>query len=236
MLDQSRVLDYIKRNLGFPFSHLELSDTEIIEYVTTHTIRTFSKYIPWVQNIPMNLTLESLKVPERQNEFLIPAGSDEILNVRNVYFTGSDLYFFGHPYLGPLSYDALPDFALQVHKAMSTKMFSSFDKTIEFRHPNVLRISPVPTNTSYITVECELVQPADLSQVPNEFQDIFCELSLADIMIALGRIRAKYGGQLRTPFGEIPINAEILEEGKTMRRELIEKLETVPVGVIIDFG
>ena len=141
MLDQSRVLDYIKRNLGFPFSHLELTDTEIIEYVTTHTIRTFSKYVPWVKNIPMNLTLESLQVSGRQNEFLIPAGSDEILNVRNVYFDGSDLYFHGHPYIGVMNYQELPDFALQTIKAMGSKLYSVQDKTIEFRHPNILRRS-----------------------------------------------------------------------------------------------
>ena len=39
MLNDARVLNYIKRNLGFPFMHLEWSDEEILEYVKEETIR-----------------------------------------------------------------------------------------------------------------------------------------------------------------------------------------------------
>ena len=89
-----------------------------------------------------------------------------------------------------------------------------------------------------MTVEYERMQAADFSGVPNEWQRIFQELCLADIMIIIGRIRKKYGdGTLRTPFGEIPVGSEILEEGKEKRRELLEKLQAnlIP-NVRINFG
>jgi hypothetical protein len=54
----------------------------------------------------------------------------------------------------------------------------------------------------------------------------FKKMALADVMIAIGRIRKRYGGgNLRTPFGEIPLESDILEEGKEMKRELLEKLD-----------
>ena len=31
MLDDAKVLKYVKRNLGFPFMHLEWSDDEILD-------------------------------------------------------------------------------------------------------------------------------------------------------------------------------------------------------------
>jgi len=46
MLNDSKVLKYIKRNLGFPFMHLEWSDEEILEYVKESTIPEFSYYVP----------------------------------------------------------------------------------------------------------------------------------------------------------------------------------------------
>lgn len=226
MLNSSRVLDYVKSAVGFPFVQVELTDEQIMDYIKTYSLREFSQYVPWVKKIPMNLQLDSLKVSGRQNEFYIPAGTnEEIMNVVEVYFYASDYYFFGHPVMGPLSHEGLPNFALETVKAMDLKMFSSYDKTFEFVHPNILRVSPADANTSYVTVEVELLQPNDFSQIDNQFQVLFCKFAAADIKIKLGAIRRKYGGNLRTPFGEIPLDVEIGNEGKDEKRELLEKLE-----------
>ena len=37
MLNEARVLDYVKSNLGWPFMHLELTDEKILEYIKDHT-------------------------------------------------------------------------------------------------------------------------------------------------------------------------------------------------------
>lgn len=240
MLNQQIVLEYIKDNLGFPFMHLELTDEKIIEYFTTHTIKTFGYWVPQVWKIPLNTDLESNKVPGVANEYYIvdPQGL-EILNVIDFYTTKGELYLHGHPPLGPLSHGELPEWAYQVETAMQTKMFSSFDYTFEFRHPNIIRISPLPSSTlGIITVEYERQQPPDLSGIPNDVQYIFKELALAEIMIVIGRIRKRYGGgNLRTPFGEIPLESDIFDEGKDKKREVLDNLERLWIpNVRIDHG
>jgi len=58
------------------------------------------------------------------------------------------------------------------------------------------------------------------------------------IIAVIGRIRKRYGGgNLRTPFGEIPLEADIYEEGKELKREQLEYLERLWVpSVRIDHG
>jgi hypothetical protein len=118
-------------------------------------------------------------------------------------------------------------------------MFSSFDYTFEFRHPNIIRISPLPSSTlGIITVEYEREQPHDLSGVPNDLHIYYKKLALSDIMMVIGRIRKRYGGgNLRTPFGEIPLESDIYEEGKDKKQEVIEYLERLYIpNVRIDHG
>lgn len=240
MLSQNQVLTYIKDNLGWPFMHLELEDEKIIEYTTEHTLKEFSYYVPQVWKMGVNLDLEQNKVPGVANEWYIYDDQGlEILNVIDFYSTAGELYLHGHPPLGPLTHGEIPQWALQVEMAMETKMFSSFDYTFEFRHPNIIRISPLPSSTlGIITVEYERQQPPDLSGVPNDLHTYYKKLALGDIMMVIGRIRKRYGGgNLRTPFGEIPLESDVYEEGKEMKREVIEYLERLFIpNVRIDHG
>jgi len=240
MLNDSRVLNYIKRNLGFPFMHLEWSDEEILEYIKEETIREWSYYIPDVKKMPLNPQLEANKVPGRTNEFYLnePDGR-EILNVVDIYFDSGNLYALGHPPFGVFNEFELRDWSLRVSQAMTTKMFSSWDYTFEFQHPNVVRISPYPVNDMRVmTVEYERMSQDDFSEIPNDLHMYFLSLSLADVMIALGRIRKRYGGgNLRTPFGDVPLESDIFDEGKTLKAETIEKLERLFIpNVRIDHG
>jgi len=240
MLNQSRVLDYVKDHLGFPFMFIELEDDKLMEFITTYSLREFSYYIPDIKKMNLNLLNPNVQVPGRSNEYYLEEPDNlEILNVVEVYFSLGHHILHGHPPIGPLSHGELKEWALSVAMAGDVMMHSSYDKTYEFMHPNVLRISPVtPQHDSSVTVEYERVHPPDFRTIPNDLQMDFCKLALADTMIRLGRIRKKYAdGQMRTPFGEIPISAEILDEGKEMKRELLERLkETYLPNVTIEFG
>lgn len=239
MLSLNTVLEYVKDNLGFPFMHLELTDEQITDYIQRHTVTEYSYYIPQLSKVPLNTNLDSLKVPGIANEFYIhdPQGL-EILNVIEIYMNTGELYLHGHPPLGPLTMGELPEWALSVNNAMTTKMFSSFDYTFEFKHPNTIRISPVRnTELGTVIIEYERQQPCDLSGIPNDLQTYFKKLALADIMIVIGRIRKRYGGNMRTPFGEIPLESDIYEEGKELKREVIEKMEQMFIpNVRLDHG
>ncbi len=236
MLNQTRVLSFIKHNLGFPFQQLELEDEKIVEYFTTFSLREFSQYVPEVKKIPYNLDLAANKVPSVANEFYITDPQNlEILNVVELYFKGNELFMHGHPFFGPWTHFELREWALATEMANQVKQFSSFDTTFEFSHPNIMRISPTPSGNC--TIEYERIQPTDLRGIPNEFQVLFCEFCLADIMITLGRVRKKYSENMTTPFGQVPISADIFDEGKEKKRELIEKLERLALpNVTIAYG
>lgn len=239
MLNQSEVLEYVKDNLGWPFMFIELEDEKILEYIGKHTRKRYSYYIPQKVMTSINTLSESNQVPGRANEYYItePNGL-EILNVVDIYTTTGDIYMFGHPPLGVFSMGELKEWALAVEMSMMTKLFSSFDYTFEFKHPNILRISPFTSAIGWVAVEYERMQPEDLSGVPNDLQEEYKDLALADIMMVIGRIRKRYGGgNLRTPFGEIPLDSDIYEEGKELRREVLEKLERLFIpNVRIDHG
>lgn len=238
MLSQSRVLDFIKSNLGFPFMQLEINDEDILDYVTNYTLKEFSYYSPEVKRIGLNLDLVDNQVPSKSNEYYIedPEGR-EILNVKNIYSTSAQYVATGHPPMGPLSYGELKEWTLGVETSMTLNLFSDFDITFEFTHPNIIRISGMRGSSSgFVTVEYERMQSTDLSGVPNDLQWIFMEFALSDIQIVLGRIRKRYS-DIKTPFGEVPISAEIGDEGKEKKRELIEKLSLGPMtNIIFDRG
>lgn len=229
MLNQSEVLRYVKDNLAFPFQTIEWDDEKILQFIDDNTRKEFSYYIPQKnQIVPLNTDLASIKVPGAQNKYYItePCGL-EIYNVVEMYLNGSEYYIHGHPPLGALSHGEIQDWAVAVEMAMTTKQFSTFDYTFEFTHPNIIRISPVTGGgLGVVLLEYEREQPSDLSGIPNDLHMDFKKLALADVMIAIGRIRKRYGnGQLRTPFGEIPLESDILEEGREMKRDELEKLE-----------
>jgi hypothetical protein len=210
-----------------------------LEYLKEYSLREFSYYIPEVKRIGLNLDSQNLIVPGKTNEFYINDDQGlEILNVKKIYPKMSDYLIHGMRPMGPLSYGEIGEWALANEMANNLKMFSSFDMTYEFIHPNIVRISPVSNNQGTLTLEYERIQNPDLSGIPNEFQILFSKFCLADTMIVLGRIRKKYAnGNLRTQFGEIPLGDEIGEEGKELKREVIEKLEQGPLmNVIFDKG
>ena len=229
MLSQAEVLRYVKDNLAFPYQHIEWEDDKIIEYVDDNTRKEFSYYHPQDNRfVPLNTDLPANQVPGQTNRFYItePCGL-EIYNIVEMYTGKGELYIHGHPPLGPMTHGEIADWALAVNMAMDTKQFSSFDYTFEFTHPNLIRISPLNSSTlGTVILEYEREQPSDLSGVRNDLHMDFKKLALADIMIAIGRVRKRYGGgNLRTPFGEIPLDSEIYEEGKQLKSEVIEKLE-----------
>ncbi len=240
MLNDNQVIQFIKRKLGFPHVGIELTDEEIMYDVKNFSLKEFSYYIPSKAITVLNTTLNSSKVAGKGNEFYItePDGL-EILNVKEIYGSDSQFFIHGHPIWGALSQPTdLRNFALDVATSMMIKQFSMFDRTFEFKHPNIVRISPIPNNSeTYLAIEYERQQPQDFRDIPNDLQMFFCDFALADIMIVLGNIRRKYSGNMRTPFGEIPIDADVGEKGETKKRELLDKLSTNRLlNVVVDFG
>lgn len=239
MLNPTKLLSYIKQNIGFPWQFIELSDTEILDYAKTYSLSTFSQYFPDTNTIGVSLRNPLNKVPGKANEYYItePQGR-EIFNIVEVIFSGSNLYINGYPPLGPMSIGELSSWALSTEIAGWMKTFGNWNYTTVFKSPNIVSIRPTPTSEDWVSVEYERQHAEDFSTIGNSMQMYFCELALADIMILCGRARKKYGsGGLQSPFGTINLSDEIFEEGKEKRSEVIEKLTSGAIpNVIISFG
>jgi len=237
MLNATRVLTFVKDYFGFPYAQVELEDDEIMNYIRNYTIKEFSHYIPQKKKLILDLSLAANKVVNIENEwYLTEPDGLEILNVIDVIYSGGNLYFFGHPPFGPFSQPTdLRQWSLDVATSMMVKKFSSFNYTFEFEHPNLLRITPVPTET-YCGVLYEREQPSDFSGIPNDIQIYFLKFAAYDIGLYIGRIRSKYEN-IRTPFGEIPLTKEIFEESREGKRDLIDKLTAASLpNVTVDIG
>lgn len=237
MLNISRVLRYVKSNLGGHRLKIELLDDEIMDYIKEFTLRTFSKYIPDEGRVVINPSDPNAHDSLITNKFFIEdEDSLEILGVKDIAdHLGGDLVL-GHPYVGVYSYDELPSWTLKTDMARSAKLFSLWDLVFEFHPPNVVEVWPTPDQS--FTVIYERVHNEDLSTIPVDLQEEFLKLALADIKLQVGAIRQKYGGgNLRTPFGEIPLVGDIYSEGRDERREIIEYLSTrAHPNIIMDIG
>ena len=238
MLNQTRLLKYIKTNIGFPWQFIEMNDEEILDYVQEFTLREFSYYFPDTLTIGLNVRSMVNLVPNKETEYYLtdPDGR-EILNVANIYFSGGNLYLFGHPPYGPMSLGEIPQWVLSVEIAGWVKQFSSWNYTYTFKSPNIIRILPAPTSEEWIAVEYEREHAEDFSTIPNGMQMYFCELALADVMIMIGRLRKRFGGEIATPFGNIPLASDIYDEGKEKKQTIIDKLTQGSLtNVVVSFG
>jgi len=241
MLNSTKVLNYIKGEIGFPWQFVELSDEEILDHIRNYTMKTFAHYFPDETTIGLNVQLASNKVANKANEFYItdPEGR-EILGVSHVYYSAGNLYLFGHPPLGPMSMGELEQWAFSVEVAGWVKSFSSFNYTHVFKHPNILSIRPTPNSEQWIAIEYERAHAEDFSTITNDLQMYFLELALADIGMRIGRLRKKYsagGAGIPTPFGNIPLDDSIFEEFKEKRAEVLEKLTAGALtNVVVSFG
>jgi hypothetical protein len=237
MLNQSKVLKYIKSNLSFPFMALEITDQDIIDYFIENTLVEFSRFFPYVTRTSLNLALASNLVPGTQNQFYFYDSEDlEIMNIIDVIMPNSEGVILGHPYMGVMSYEELPGFELGVMKSRSAEQKSMWNYNFTFHDPNIVEIRPVPSTGTAI-IEYETIQPTDLRGISMDISHFFKELAFADILIYLGRVRRRYS-DLKTPFGSIEVNgSELFQEGKDLRREIIETLsKNNRPNISIDFG
>jgi hypothetical protein len=229
MLNDALVLDYIKDNLGFPFQKLEVDDDKILDYVKKYVIRKFSYWVPDKNKISLDLNSSINKVPSRQNEYFIrdPEGID-IMNIIELIPMQGAYLMSGHPIMGGHGIPSIREWALNVENSMTVRTFSDCDKTWEFIPPNMVRISSLNFKWDRCTVEYERLQPPDFRKIPTDLHVLFLDYALGNIMVMLGRIRKKYSqGNLRTPFGDIPIGDEIFDEGQTKISELEQKMDTL---------
>lgn len=235
MLTWNDVLLYVKGRLSLPSTFMEESDSELRQWIELTVLKEFSDYIPDCEFTAINPTLESYQ-EGRTNYYLFNDDEDlEILGVKNYYFSGGGSFMTGHPYIPPMSYTGMKEFALACFKSNILKPFSAWGYTGRYFQPNIVRV--LPTIQDVFVIEYEREQPPDLRRIPGQYRRIFMDLALSEMQIKLGGLRTHYS-QITTPFGEIPLNGEQLKsEGNELKERTIERLRGISLpGVFIDIG
>ena len=236
MLSWSFIVERIKDELSLPFQTLERSDEEIIDYLKRNAVKKFSTFFPHKERITLDAANPDLQVPNRQSEFYIVDPCErEILSITDFIPTFGTRLLTGHPFIGAFTYESIPEYALAVHRANTTELFSIYHYTHEFIPPNILRVSPLYRGKAVVQYE-RAIDP-ELTDMWPELDDYFVELCVAMFMRQIGRIRRRYSN-INTPFGDIQLNAEeIFSEGEQRYNELMEQFQRGTLtNVIFDRG
>lgn len=236
MLTPNQVVDYIKTSLGFPLAPLEYSDQDILKVVRMESLKTFSRLVPDVKELVLDINDDNVKTG-KINEFrIIDPDGCPILGIVNLYPTSAGLVISGHPVVGLVGggLDDVANYLLQVESATTAYRYSVLNEDYEFIPPNIIRIMPYPTSNRLVVYERE--HKPDFSTIPFEYEIDFLRLSYCDIAIWIARTRS-YMRSISTPFGDIELNADDLKsDAKEERDRIIENLVNYNVAVIIDSG
>ena len=235
MLTVPKVVNFVKRKLGFPHIVLELSDSEIEEQMLYSSIVEFSKYLPHTNELVINTDKKENKT-KQENVFLIHDPDEcDIIGVSEVIFPQNNLLINNYPYFAPITtIDDVPEMVIDILNAENAMQFSKMSTIFDFMMPNKLRIynSMIPDE---FVVQYQRVHPETLETIPVDHQLTFQYLVLADVMSICGNIRNKYSN-ISTPFGDVPLGTELASQGEALKDKVIQHLEALPPNVIFHIG
>lgn len=204
------LLDIVKSAFGVPENLIELDDERIIHILTTEVRRDFSKYHPLEQTFTLN---ESDLVNIDSNIYIIPEDKcKEIMNVKLVLDDATSVLSGFSAANRQVDYDLFDSLDRSLLNQGSSR---AGQLTFKFQHPNKLAVNERSSNT--LIVKANTLHLEDFSSVAFNEQDILERYAKINIAEKLVGIRRKYG-TFNTPFGEIQLDIETINEiiaGKT---------------------
>jgi len=223
------IIDYIKLNLGASTNAFEFSDDEILDIICAHTLPEFSKYNPLIRYYRM--TYEDNLISENPTHIyqfknfnykifkinlVIPKSSVSDMNMQYAW-ASRDIGDVTN-YLMNMNYLDMQQIAVAPH-------------TWRFFPPDKIEITRA-TQSLQSFLDDFIAEVAcihnDPSTINPDVYSYFRDLSLADIMIFIGRLRSKFENFV-SPYGEISVNARsLLEEGTQLREKTLESLKNLP--------
>lgn len=224
--------------LGINFDVIEITDEKLQNHLSTYTLKTFSTYVPDVQEFQIN-TMTQKRYNGREDAIYInlPPHLQErdILNLVQVTPSSFDEVLFGHDPIGLASFENLPGRMMNNIKQSAQYKHSVYNFIFKFKHPNILIMRPMKEDDK-LHIEQELTHEKDLTTIPQSYVEYFQDLCLQDTKIMLGNIRRKYQN-LSTPWMQVNIDQSIGQEGQQEKREIIDKLRQSDIlsNVVIDF-
>jgi len=222
----NNILSYIKANLGVPINMLELSDDDLVTYLSENTLVEFSNYVPKTE---YTLIDKGNLVDDKIYKYEIPVNK-YIIDVVDVYTLKYQVPSDMSPMTSP------EDIIKRVIENKYSDIVRSLNSviTFKFEQPKYL-IFFTDAITQYLPAVVEYQTVYDnLNEIPADMYQYFKKLCLADTMIMVGNMRSKF--QLSTPFGQIMTNADELKQlGMQLRQEVLQALNTLPPDKLIVF-
>lgn len=237
--NEQTVLNYIKTNLGVPFNILEFDDDFLInEVIVNHNyLKEFSAYFPKEEHIPLVrenslsyiMNEEKDKKPEENknqsylkevedNIWLIePKDGSEILGVKRIIHNSlHDLY----QVYDVMHYSHPTD--ISTYNLNSSMLAPTL--TYKFTYPNKLQVFGLGVNfrLAYASIAvCETVHKG-LETIPSSLHFAYNKFCLYTTAVLLLHVRTKYEN-FSTPFGELNLNLNWLQDLAAKKAELIEE-------------
>lgn len=213
MLNSTKIIRYIEKNLGYKFTELELTPEDILEDLRTYTLKTYSKYFPYITSVNIK---DANKVDDKCNKMCLNTEGLEIMSI-NRLITGN------MEYIDP-SIVTRPSFQPDMFSSIaSMDMYSMVRNPITFRFypPDVMEVYPAVLGMANACIYVNCVHPEHFGTIPANMEEQFLKLALLDVKMSLYQIRHRFSS-LETPYGSIELFIDDLQEAESKKDELIE--------------
>jgi hypothetical protein len=216
ILDHTVLLGRAKAFIGSNVTgKIDFSDTDLLKCLEELTLPTFSTYVPWVEDITVNVLRDQID-PSREGIYALRS-NQAIIGVDHIR-EATDA-FGAFPYSPLTNGDTLDRQLVADRRSMTEVMI-----TCEFRAPNIVEVYPKGLVFATLTFKTLMVHPTHLRTIPAGAAEALKELFLCDLAADVLSVR-QYFTAIQTVFGDLNLNLARLESQRDKRDELISKLE-----------
>ena len=207
---------YVQRNLGTKLIIPELSVGEIARIITQESLKTFSKFFPYVLRISID---DSLAIPGKAGFYKIP-NLDMLESIRMRMMFGNNSYAFTNGSsaipmtLNPISAQLYDDYL----SAVATPM------TWRFWAPNVLERYPKQGTFNNLVIEVDAMHPDHLRTIGIKMRDHFYRLALLDVLVSLQPLRHRFE-TISSEYGPVALFLEKIDSAPADRDALLQIFE-----------
>ena len=233
MLNTTKVLKKIYRDLGATHAPLEVDHKFILEVIRDVTLKTFEMF--YATQVTFALTANDPRlVTEVRGRFRIPdeiIKFGDIIQIKNVvggnFYSRSSTKGVNGSYV---SHNSTAYFASSANSVIDAKLFSDIASaadqplTWKFFTPNILEIYPrsfAASSSARFLIEVMVKHNKNFFTIDPTLEDYFYNLALIDVKHAIYNIRKNYS-TISTAFGSLELNLESFEGMEDKRTEQVE--------------
>ena len=207
---------YVHRNLGIKLILPELSISEIGRIVTQESLKTFSKFFPYVLRISID---DSVAIKGKAGFYKIPnLDMLEPIRMRMMYGNNSFAFTNGTSAipmtLNPIAAQLYDDYLSAVATPMTWRYWA----------PDILERYPKQGNFNNLVIEVDAMHPDHLKTIGIRMREHFYRLALLDVLVSLQPLRHRFE-TISSEYGPISLFLEKIDSASAERESLIQMFE-----------